>query len=243
MSSPSAASEGHRLRKLVTPTVQEHLVIELRRLILSGELRPGERLIEERLTEQFGVSRPPLREALRILQRDGLIRTVPRRGSVVTPLTAEDVREIYSLRWALERLAIELAVPVRDDATLRPLRDALEVMTAAAMSDNPEALVEANWEFHLALCGMPRHRRLMHAYESLTLQLRLCMAMNLRSRKEMYGDPEETVTRHRELLELIEAGDSRAILKRLEHHGDRSFLQRLEEPESESGIGDAMGRR
>lgn len=227
MSAPSS-SPGRGQRRLIAPTIQEQLVRELRHLILSGELRPGERLIEERLTEEFGVSRPPLREALRVLQRDGLIKTMPRRGSVVMPLTADDVREIYSLRWALERLAIELSVPVTDDSVLQPLRDALDIMAKAADGGDPEQLLEANSEFHLTLCGLPGHRRLLQAYESLMLQLRLCMAMNLRFRKELYGDPEETVARHRRLLELIEAGDKAAVLAELDHHGDRSFMNRLE---------------
>lgn len=227
--SATSATPGRGARRLVAPTIQEQLVQELRHLILSGELRPGERLIEERLTEEFGVSRPPLREALRILQRDGLIKTMPRRGSVVMPLTADDVREIYSLRWALERLAIELTVPVTDASALKPLRDALDVMAAAAESGDPEQLLQANWDFHFTLCGLPGHRRLLQAYESLMLQLRLCMALNLRFRKELYGDPAETVARHRHLVELIEAGDRSAVLAELEHHGDRSFMNRLED--------------
>lgn len=226
--SATSATSGRGPRRLVAPTIQEQLVKELRRLILSGELRPGERLIEERLTEEFGVSRPPLREALRVLQRDGLIKTMPRRGSVVMPLTADDVREIYSLRWALERLAIELSVPVTNDSALQPLRDALDAMTTAAESGDPEKLLQANWEFHLTLCGLPRHHRLLQAYESLMLQLQLCMALNLKFRKELYGDPAETVTRHRRLVELIEAGDRSAVLAELQHHGDRSFMNRLE---------------
>src|SRR5712691_11360611 len=103
---------------IVAPSVVDIVVEELHTLILSGSLRPGERLVEERLTERFGISRPPLREALRVLQQEGLVQRLPRRGAIVTPLDADDVREIYSLRWALERLAIELALPVRDSAVL-----------------------------------------------------------------------------------------------------------------------------
>jgi DNA-binding GntR family transcriptional regulator len=215
-------------RRLQTPTIVEQVVRELRHLILSGEIRPGERLVEERLTEQFGISRPPFREALRLLARDGLVQTVPRRGSIVTPLTADDVREIYSLRWALERLAIELGVPVSAEERLDPLRAALKSMQEAAVSDDLDAMVEANSRFHLALCAIPRHRRLLQSYESLTLQLRLCMAMNLSFRKELYGAPADTVRRHTRLLELIEAGDKQPIFEELDNHGDRSFVERLE---------------
>jgi DNA-binding GntR family transcriptional regulator len=147
---------------------------------------------------------------------------------VVTELTADDVREIYSLRWALERLAVELGVPVTDDARLRPLAAALDAMAAAAEHGVISELVEANSQFHLALCALPAHRRLLQCYESLSLQLRRCMALNLSFRQELYRDPVETVRRHARLLDLIRAGNKPAIFDELNHHGDRTFMDRLE---------------
>src|SRR5207244_9276457 len=138
---------------IVAPSVVDVVAEELRTLILSGSLKPGERLVEERLTERFGVSRPPLREALRLLEQEGLVERRPRRGTIVTALQADDVREIYTLRWALERLAIELVVPVEDPAVLEPLRAAIAAMKVAAAAGDREALLEANMGFHLALCS------------------------------------------------------------------------------------------
>src|SRR5438034_3733684 len=129
----------------------------LRKLILAGEYKPGERLIEQRLTERLGISRPPLREAMRVLQQEGLVVTFPRRGAVVTPLDAEDVHEIYTLRFALDRLAVELGVPVRDPALLVPLRVALEEMDQAAIAGDLERLLECNIAFHTAICGLACH--------------------------------------------------------------------------------------
>jgi DNA-binding GntR family transcriptional regulator len=208
------------------PSIVDLVVRELRGLIVSGEVRPGDRLVEERLTERFGVSRPPVREALRILEREGLVQRLPRRGAIVTPLDANDVREIYSLRWALERLAIELALPVEDEERLEALREAV-----AAMRDTSdrETLLEANWRFHLALVSLPGHKRLLAAYEALLAQLRLCMAMNLRFREQVTGDPADSVRRHERLLELIAAGDLAPVLREIERHGDRSFMERLDE--------------
>src|SRR5215207_1449259 len=104
----------------------------IRRMILAGELAEGERLIEERLTEQLGISRPPLREALRVLEQEGLIVTRPRRGSMVATLTDQDVFEILTLRSALERLAIELGVPVRHTERLKVAQQALLEMERCA---------------------------------------------------------------------------------------------------------------
>jgi DNA-binding GntR family transcriptional regulator len=205
------------------------LIVEIRALILSGDLKPGERLIEERLTEHFGVSRPPLREALRVLQQEGLIQSLPRRGSIVTPLDADDMREIYSLRWALEKLAIELGVPVSEPTRLQPLHDALARISKTAAAGDREGLLGANIDFHRALCGLAGHKRLLRIYDSLILQLRMYMAINLRAREELYGDPQDAVRRHKRLLDLIEAGDPEAVKAEIEVHGDRSFMDRLEQ--------------
>ena len=215
--------------RISAPSVVDLVAGELRALILRGELRPGERLIEERLTERFGISRPPLREALRLLEHEGLVQRQPRRGAIVTPLSAGDVREICSLRWALERLALELAVPIDDPRRLAPLREALAAMRVAATAADPEALLDANWRFHLELCSLPGHRRLLTAYASLMQQLRVCMAINLRFREALTGDPVDSVRRHERLLALIEAGDRAALDRELEAHGDRAFMARLDE--------------
>jgi DNA-binding GntR family transcriptional regulator len=211
------------------PSLVELSVAALRRLILAGEYKPGERLVEERLTERLGISRPPLREAMRVLQQEGLVVTSPRRGAMVTPLTAQDVHEIYTLRFALDRLAVELGVPVRDPRDLEPLRAALAGIERAAGSGDLAGLLEENIRFHTALCGLAKHRRLMQAYEALTLQLRLCMAMNLRLRERVHGNLEENVARHRVLLELAEDGDRQGLLCAIAEHGDRSFMDHLED--------------
>lgn len=215
--------------QISAPSVVDLVARELRALILRGELRPGERLIEERLTERFGISRPPLREALRLLEHEGLVQRQPRRGAIVTPLSADDVREIYSLRWALERLALGLAVPVDDPRRLDGLRDALTAMRAAAATGDREALLDANWRFHLELCSLPGHRRLLAAYASLMQQLRVCMAINLGFREALSGDPADSVRRHERLLALIEAGDPVALDREIEAHGDSAFMARLDE--------------
>lgn len=225
----SAEATAPGTSKVLVPTMADAVVQRLRALIVSGEFRPGERLVEERLSEMFGVSRPPLREALRILQRDGLVQSLPRRGFIVIPITAEDVREIYSLRFALERMAVELGMPVLDPNRLQPMRDALEDMRVAAEEMNDEAAVEANSRFHLALVSLPGHRRLINTYEGLRLQLELCMGYNLKFREQMFGDRRDMHPRHAQLLESIEAGDKEAVLYEIAHHGNASLLENLDD--------------
>lgn len=220
---------GAESTRVEVPSVVEVIVQRLRALIVSGDVQPGDRLVEERFTEMFGVSRPPLREALRTLERDGLVKSLPRRGYIVMPITAEDVREIYSLRYALERLAVELGVPVQDPSRLEPMRAALREMQEAVDAKDDDAVLAANSRFHHALVGLPGHKRLIASYEGIRLQLEFCMACNLRFREQMYGDRQDVVPRHARLLQIIESGDTEAVLQEIANHGNRSFLDNLDE--------------
>src|SRR5215213_5738386 len=204
-----------------------HLAADaIRKMVLSGELAPGDRLIEERLTEELGISRPPLREALRLLQQGGLIENRPRRGSVVTTLTDQDVFEILTLRSALERLAVELGVPVRNRERLEVCRRTLRRMEECAAVEDRGALVEAAYAFHASIVALAGHRRLDQSYVAVQQQVMLCMARNLYTREHEYEDLPTHVARHRHLLEVIETGDPDAVLAELAVHGERSFLKR-----------------
>ena len=101
-------------RRISAPPSLSALAAEaLREMVLSGDLQPGDRVIENRLTEELGISRPPLREAMRVLEQEGLIVQTPRKGAVVAPVTPHDIYEIVSLREEIEQIAVRLGVPVR----------------------------------------------------------------------------------------------------------------------------------
>jgi DNA-binding GntR family transcriptional regulator len=213
---------------IVAPPSLVDLAAEaLRKLILSGQLRPGDRVVENQLTQQLGISRPPLREAMRILEHQGLIRQLPRRGAVVTPLTLHDVYEIFTLRQQLERMTAELAVPVQDKSLYKPVREALELMEKAAADGDRAALSEHAFDFHVAIVGLSGHRRLVEAYRSLHLQMLQCMALNREVREREGESMEADVERHRRLLAVIESGDRAAVLKEFANHGDLRFVVAL----------------
>lgn len=203
----------------------------IHREILAGDLAPGERLVEERLTERLGLSRPPLREALRLLEGDGLITMRPRRGAVVAMMDDQDVFEVLTLRTGLESMAIEHGVPVRDPDRLIPVREALERMRQDALSQNRGSLVQNGYAFHASIVDLAGHKRLSAIYRSVQQQILLCMARNLVTRERYYESLVEHVERHRELLEVIEAGDPQEVQEALAIHGERSFAK----PPAESG--------
>lgn len=199
----------------------------LRSMIIDGELKQGERLIETRLCEILGVSRPPLREAMRVVEQEGLIVQVPRKGAVVRPLTGHDIYEIVSLREEIEQIAIRLGVPVRSEARLDRVRRAYRDVELLAEEPGAPRHIDGVFGFHLAIVGLAGHQRLEEIYRSLSLQLRMCMAMNRRIRSEI-ETAREDVARHRPLLDLIETGDTEAVAHALAHHGQRTFLLAVE---------------
>jgi DNA-binding GntR family transcriptional regulator len=199
----------------------------IREMVLSGELRPGDRLVEERFTDELGISRPPLREALRVLEQEGLVLSMPRRGVMVTPLSAQDVYEIFTLRTTYERMAIELGVPCKDPELLGRVRRAVDAMTQAAKTEDRGQFVRSAFEFHASIVGLARHRRLEDAYRGLSLQLHLYMAANTRAREEHHESLEENVERHRRLLVAVERGDREEVMSELANHGDRTFLEEV----------------
>ena len=213
-------------RHLEVPSLVDLAADAIRKMILSGRLAPGDRLIEERLTEELGLSRPPLREALRMVEQEGLIVSRPRRGATVATLDTQDVVEIMTLRSGLERMAVEVGVPVTDPARLTVCWDALGEMEKAAAAEDRGALVEAGYAFHASIVALAGHRRLTDIYVSVQQQVLLCMARNLYTRENVYEDLTTHVARHRRLLEVIESGDLAAVLAELAVHGERSFVER-----------------
>ena len=201
-------------------------VRRLRGDILSGALRPGERLVEEQLTRRFGTSRAPLREALRLLGQQGLVQHLPRRGVRVVELSGRDISELFSLRDVLEQFAVRRALgdgrPPGDLSGLHAALQRMEEATAEGRVD-PVAQAVAHREFHVALVTLADHHHLLRTYEPILLQLQLYMATNLR-REAAQRPGTEAVRRHRRLLEAVASGDLTATLVELDNHGARTYL-------------------
>ncbi|MEI7532149.1 MAG: GntR family transcriptional regulator [Betaproteobacteria bacterium] len=212
------------MTKLESVSLVQQAADVVRRRILSGEMKPGDRLREEQLARELGISRPPLREAFRLLQSEGLIESLNRRGFIVAPLREQDAWEIATLRSALERTAMELALPVAPKNLLE-CQEAIKAMREAAKANDSTAFVETSFQFHLSVVKLAGHNRLTNAYKSLYLQMQLCMALNVRSRKSRLGESLlQNVKRHEEMLKFIKKGDLNFVLKAFEDHGERSYL-------------------
>jgi DNA-binding GntR family transcriptional regulator len=137
-------------------TIHEQITSALRKAVLSGEYAPGDPLRQNELAKRFGVSPVPIREALRALEQDGLVASVPRRGWVVTRLTDEDIDEIYELRELLEQKALAEAIPRLDDDRISKLQGLALRLTS---STDIEQHLQARERFYQVLyeaSGKPR---------------------------------------------------------------------------------------
>lgn len=193
--------------------------------ILSGALTPGERIIEEQLSGRIGISRAPLREALRLLAQQGLVEHLPRRGSRVAQWSPTDILQLYELRHLLERYAIEKALPLADDGDpLIRVRTALTDMQRAGDRGDELAKDDAHRRFHAAVVGLADNRQLEIALEPVLLKLQLPMALNLREEARQH-DASDGIRRHQAILEALDAGDVTRALAAVEQHGELSYLR------------------
>lgn len=128
----------------VPETISKDLSQVLERQIIFGELAPGTRLTEEDLVEKFNVSRSPVREALRVLNQDGLITIASRRGARVSPISVRDLDEVFMCRIPLEALAAKQAAANRTDDDIRQMRDAVENLRDVLPRNDPRGFFEVN---------------------------------------------------------------------------------------------------
>ena len=217
-SRPAMAADT--LQPLRDQTLAMQAADAIRGLIARGTLVGGDRLVESQIADQLQTSRGPVRDALFLLRAEGLVRDGPRRGSFVVQLTAQDVREIYDLRAAVETQAVRLLLQRGDQLAIGGLEEALEQMRADAA--DPARAAEADLRFHGAVCEASGNSRLhavfvRHATELSTL-LRL-------DEEHLDHETASTVRDHQQLLDVLRAGDlavaERAFRVHLEEARDR----------------------
>lgn len=186
----------------------------LRDAITQGELSPGTRLVEQDVSQRLGISRGPLREALRLLETEGLVKSYPGHGSFVAELSERDIIEIYSLRTILEEEAIRLAARKSGREDLMELEKILEDMFQAANEDNPALVLDLDLHFHEKIWEMADHTRLEEFLKEIAVQVKMYIAVQT----SMYDDLPTGISDHRTLLTHLKAGNEDAAVKTIRLH-------------------------
>ncbi|SNS75441.1 DNA-binding transcriptional regulator, GntR family [Asanoa hainanensis] len=186
------------------PTLSESIRDGLVELIVSGELKAGERLIETRIAADFGTSQAPVREALRELEGLGLVESRPRRGRHVLPFVEQTIREAYVVRAALEEAATRLAM-LNDRLPLDAMRADVADMYRCAADDDVRAMGLASARFHRRVVLAGSNFLLERAWEGLQIESRTAIALVVT--KPLLS---HVADEHAELLAVLESGDVEA---------------------------------
>lgn len=195
-------------------TLWQRVYEHLRKEILEGRLEPGAELTEVALAEQLGVSRGPLREAIGRLAAEGLVTVSPRRGAVVRSLSKEEFLELYQVREALERMAVQLAVPRLTDEQFDGLTSLTEEMATHAAGNKVEAFFEANLSFHARLLEASGNEKLQELYQQLLDQLGRYRLRSLTLR----GNLQRSVSEHKAILRAARRGDAERAAQLMAEH-------------------------
>ncbi|MGJ3238664.1 MAG: GntR family transcriptional regulator [Anaerolineae bacterium] len=180
-------------------SIREQTVDALRESILTGELKPGQTLTEVDLSKQLGVSRGPIREALRILNSEGLVETIPYHGTTVRYLDRVDITELYSMRIILETFAVENIINANKPEHIQILMTLYEQMEHAGSKGDLKKVNEIDRTFHDKLIEMSGHSLLMTMWQFVAMKVRQVMALrNMRN-----SDLTQIARNHLPLIEAI----------------------------------------
>lgn len=203
-------------------TLGEHIAHQLRHAILTDQLKPGQRIKERHIAEIMQTSRGPVRDALRLLEREGLVVRYPHRGTFVARLTTQDAEEIHSLRVALEMLALDCAIKRATDEQLDELDKLVQTMSIQANRDYTRfEATDLDLEFHHTLCRISGHKRVLAAWETLNPQIRMLLLSHRTLQPADFR--ERAVEWHRDLAAAVRSRDAKFARALLQKHLAASF--------------------
>jgi DNA-binding GntR family transcriptional regulator len=205
-----AASEGYRRPK----TAQQAALDELRHWVLAGRLKPGDQLVQENLAAELGVSVVPIREALKTMQSEGLLRYEPHRGFFVVELSRDELIELCVIRSALESMAVDRGLPTLSAGDIKAMDALADRMETAASAGDVVQLIQLDREFHFTVfraAGMPHLERI----------IALTWDQSDPYRAAFFGDPTNRIdnnSEHRRILAAVHERDVPALNALLDAH-------------------------
>ena len=191
----------------------------LKKAIITGEIPAGERIVETDYADRLHISRTPLREALRKLERDGLVEYVMRRGVVVRAFTIDDVHEIYTIRNSLEMLTLPAIIEKATREDIDSLRERLSEMDRLQEKDDIEGLSPLARAFHWELTSICGQKRILRVIEGQDEYIRRFSAMSIRQENRRSQAHEE----HHKLVDYVEAKDLERFTELTRKHIERSM--------------------
>lgn len=219
-----------------SPAIREKIYRYLKHRILTGEIPPGQRLVEAQLALEVGTSRTPIREALHNLEFEKLVKAIPKVGYVVREITEADVCEICEIRVALESLAVRWALKKGVKGLLQKLKANLRLVQQYIENDQLQGVPELDSEFHSLICQASGSRWITDLNQYLTeymLRLRLkCLTQRRLAQRALEG--------HKRILSALENEDLRGAEEAIRYHMDITIEDIISRALSPEGDGDGL---
>lgn len=188
----------------------------LRKAILTGQLRPGERLMEVHLANKLGVSRTPIREAIRKLELEGLVIMIPRRGAEVAQITEKSLKDVLEVRRALDALSVELACDRINEEEITILKDACDAFEKAVRGKDASVIAKADVALHDIIVKATGNQRLQQLVNNLAEQMYRYRFVYIKDESQH----ERLVAEHNEIFESIKSRDKERASRAAKLHID-----------------------
>lgn len=216
------------IKEFQSRSLVEVIFRQMEGMILSGSIQPGERINESRIANLLGVSRAPIREAMRLLASSGILEMQANRGMFVREIKIREVDELYDIRAALDALAGEKAAESIDEGHLRVLEKWMREMAACVEANDTGAYFRANLDFHTAIVEVAGNENLLSIYEGICKRMSLFRRVSL----SLPGQLSVSLQRHRLILEAITSRDplrAAAVLRNHTLEAKKTLLQAIQE--------------
>jgi DNA-binding GntR family transcriptional regulator len=219
-SEPSADRGADGFASIETSDLVAEVEAQLIQAIVAGRIPPGARVVEADIARRMAVSRAPVREAARRLERQGLLVARPRHGFTVRTISAKEVDDLFQVRLHLEQLAASLACEHASDAQLAQLRARVDLMVAQADRLKRPERMALDLAFHAFVCEISGNAYLQRLFSNMETEVRMMLALN----EEVSSDPKFVAESHRPIAEAIGRRDGAAAARALQFHLEEARL-------------------
>lgn len=190
----------------------------IREEILNNKYKVGEKIVEAKLAEELGVSRTPVREALKQLELDGLVENIPNRGVVVKGITTQDIADIYTIRMEIEGIAARWCVERMDETHIDTLKEIFELMEFYTFKKDVDKCFELNTKFHETIYMATKSRYLEHVLKDFQIFMKATRIKSLKTEGRM----EDSLEEHKLILEALVNKDVPLAVERIKNHINNS---------------------
>lgn len=187
---------------------------QLTQAIVEGRLAPGSKIVEADIARRMGVSRAPVREAARRLERQGVLVARPRHGFSVRPITVQEIDDLFEVRISLEQTAIALACRKIDDDGVRRLRALVDDMVRAAPTQPQHQRIAADLAFHTLICELSGNAHLYRIFLNIQTEMRMIIALI----DAVYDDPSAVAATHHPIVHALMQRDAEAAKMAIDAH-------------------------